>query len=294
MSAGIPDFENGNVDAEILNDASRIWTPYEFLQRAKSFPMPCEPGQCSAYSSTSFELAGLLLAALHDRSGNWTEFDMRSAAFPDRNRYASLRFPAAFGKIADTVTVPALTDRGVGWPDDVVIRDQNPSILGWTCGNMVGTAGDVAAFFYDLLAPTATSSERIISDAARAEMCRFELQTKGWGAGWLSYGAGLMEQVGREGASQNSSSPSGPYDWNYYLGHGGLTYGYSAEQGYIPKMGAAFAVVTNTDRQEFVFSARCRVFEAAAKFLKGEDIYFNCKRFDKESAATHPWFEMIV
>lgn len=219
---------------------------------------------------------------------------MRSAAFPDKDRYKSLHFPAASGQISDTVTVPAITDRGAGWPDSVVIRDQNPSILGWTCGNLVGTAGDVAAFYYDLLAPTATSSERIVSDAARDEMCRFELQTKGWGAGWLSYGAGLMEQVGKEGASMNSSSPSKPGDWNYYIGHGGLTYGFSAEQGYIPKLGAAFVVVANTDHQEFVFTARCRVFEAAAKFLKGEEIYFNCKSFGKATANTESLFEIIV
>lgn len=294
MSAGIPDFENGDVDADILAHASRSWSPYEFMQRAKAFPMPCKPGECSAYSSTSFELAGLLLAALQNPSGNWTDFDMRSAAFSDKNRYVSLSFPADSGKIADTVTATALTDRGTGWPDNVVIREQNPSILGWTCGNMVGTAGDVAAFYHDLLAPVVNSSEQIVSDAARAEMMRFELQTKGWGAGWLSYGAGLMEQVGHEGASMNSSSPSKPDDWNYYIGHGGLTYGYSAEQGYIPKIGAAFAVVSNTDHQEFVFTARCRLFEAAAKFLKGEDIYFNCKSIEEVFPNKELLYQMLV
>ena len=95
-----------------------------------------------------------------------------------------------YGLVIKLRTLPGIVSNPL-WPQ-VPIFDQHPSILGWTCGNMVGATKDVAAWFYDLLAPD-TANPKIVSDAARAEMMRLETLTAGWAKGKLKYGAGLME-----------------------------------------------------------------------------------------------------
>ena len=67
---------------------------------------------------------------------------------------------------------------------------QSAGITGWTNGNMLGTAIDMARFFWDLLSPA--SPEPLVSEAAKQEMTRFKMMTAGWGAGLMAYGAGLM------------------------------------------------------------------------------------------------------
>merc|ERR1712110_805891 len=115
---------------------------------------------------------------------------------------------------------------GVFGVPEAPIYDQNPTILGWTCGHMVGAAGDVAKFFYDLLDPE--SSNPVVSNASRAEMLRAKPISLGWGHTGLIYGAGLMAMP----ISQNKSyQPDTPSQWGYFFGHGGLTYGFSSNQG---------------------------------------------------------------
>merc|ERR1711972_496706 len=154
MSAGISDYEveinhRYPFDAEILNHGDQVWPPYATIRYAANAPnqtgpgghILCEPGKCSAYSSTSYQVAGLLLAAiLGPTDGDWMDLDQAHAVFPDPLRYPSFKFLTDKGYLSDHLTVPGASVGGM-W-DPATIYNQNPSILGWTCGNLVGTTQD--------------------------------------------------------------------------------------------------------------------------------------------------------
>jgi CubicO group peptidase (beta-lactamase class C family) len=248
MSAGIRDFED-NFDFDMWSLASANSShfqdyPYQAmkwsasaLNRKYGGPLWCPPGTCSAYSSTSYLVAGLVVAATLYPDLAWYDVDLGSALFTEPSAYPSMSFPPkgnrSAAKMSQYLTVPGKS-YGSQW-GGTEIFDQNPSIFGWTCGNMVATPRDVAKYFYNLLDSDAPAP--LVSQASRTEMTRFELLTKGWnsGRGGLKYGAGMMElQYGR---TQKLA----------VLGHEGDTYGFMSAQGYIPSLKGAFSIVANME-----------------------------------------------
>merc|ERR1711976_953649 len=149
--------------------------PFESMEYASEIgnkSLTCRPGTCTAYSSTSYEVAGLILAATLIPEQEWFNLDLGAAALSAPARYPSLSFPPvglqeANGTISDHLTVPCISSSS-NWPD-TLIGPQNPAILGWTCGSMVGTTLDVARFYFDLLGPEAV----LVSTASRAELIHF-------------------------------------------------------------------------------------------------------------------------
>ncbi|CAK0889785.1 unnamed protein product [Prorocentrum cordatum] len=210
--------------------------------RVKSSPLVCAPGACSFYSSASYELAGLLIAAVGVPDGKYTDMDLGNFTLPSRDDYPTLTFPpvtrtthseVASMKLSDHLSVPghAALFGGSG----TVVFDQNPTVLGWTCGHMIGAAGDVAKFFFDLFSPK--SARRIVSNASLAEMTRTAPLSMGWGT-HIEYGAGIMAVP----VSNNASYwPENTSQWGFFLGHGGMTYGFSSNQGYISLADAGFS-----------------------------------------------------
>jgi len=94
----------------------------------------------------------------------------------------------------------------------------------------------------------------------------------GWG-GSFEYGAGLMAVP----ISHNKSyQPSKPDQWGFYLGHAGLTYGFSSNQGYIQPAKAGFSINSNTDSPAFSGFATCKLVEIAAELIGGQKIGLNC------------------
>merc|ERR1712176_992695 len=104
---------------------------------------------------------------------------MRSVVLPNQERYPSFTFLGGKGRLSDKLTVPG-TSVSEYW-ENTVIWSQNPSVLGWTCGNLVATAQDLARFFYDLLDPS-FEHPHIVSAASRQEMMRLLPFSYGWGA----------------------------------------------------------------------------------------------------------------
>merc|ERR1740121_3199282 len=113
--------------------------------------------------------------------------------------------------------------------EPATIYNQNPSILGWSCGNLVGSTNDVARFFYDLCDPDTNTT--LLSPASKDEMQRMQLLTTGWQAGRLDYGAGIM-RLDPDRNKQHFWS-KGPRDW-----------------GYTPSLRAGWSVVMNSDASE--------------------------------------------
>ena len=55
------------------------------------------------------------------------------------------------------------------------VWEENGSVLGWTCGNMVAPAIEAARFFYDLLSPHAPESQRILQSDSIGVMTKFQV-----------------------------------------------------------------------------------------------------------------------
>lgn len=250
----------------------------------------CAPGTCRSYSSASYEVAGLLLAAVTVPGRRYSDMDLGEHVLPARQRYPSLAFPPVTSqsrhdvtslRISQNLTVPGKT-MGMFGGAGTTIFDQHPSILGWTCGHMVGAAGDVSRFFFDLFNPQFSHS--IVSDASLSEMTRTKPLSKGWGS-QLKYGAGIMEAP----FSRNRSyQPSNRSQWGWYLGHGGETYGFSSHQGYMVPAGAGFSINANTDNGMFVGLALCKASEIASEIIGGQRVYLNCSgRLDMQDAGVN-------
>merc|ERR1719498_1031875 len=84
MEAGIPDFEfsqetNDTIDYEALMSHGEVYPPYAWMRAAADQPAACAPGECSMYSSTAYEVAGLLVAAVQNPNGDYTDLNFTAA-----------------------------------------------------------------------------------------------------------------------------------------------------------------------------------------------------------------------
>lgn len=291
MSAGIRDFEASyDFDNRVLADGDRWWDyPFEAMNWSVSEvniaagggndTLLCQPGTCIAYSSTSYEVAGLLLASVLQPDKPWYDFDLGSAIFDDRSKVPSMVFPplgnSTGARLSEYLSIPGVSE-SENW-GTAVIHDQDPSFLGWTCGNMVATPTDVAGFFYSLLHPGAP--DQLVSDTSRARMTDLRKTTAGWLAGDLYYGAGLMA-VGA-GSRQGKARLSG-------IGHDGETYGFKSANGYIAELEGAFSLSTNYDSGYGGYAhyyAECYMLEEIKRFVTGNSSFTMCSSLDGMDAA---------
>jgi len=281
MGAGIPDFEDSPLfDQWVLapeNSSHFQDYPYAALKWSVSEenrkgavgspgPLYCNPGTCTAYSSTSFEVAGLVIAAILHPNLPWYEVDLGAALFPDRTAYPSMSFPPkgnnSSAKLSTYLTVPGKS-YGSAW-GSTTIFDQHPTVLGWTCGNLVATPSDVAAYFYDLLDKDAMAEgpAPLLSQASITEMTTFRNLTKGWRSGKddaIRYGAGLMNST--VGYSQKLD----------VHGHEGDTYGFMSAQGYLPLLKGAFSVAVNIENEdgEPMYRMECMLLQTVHHLIHG-------------------------
>lgn len=280
MEAGIPDFESAegasDIDSAALHSHGEVFPPYAWMRAASAQKAICNPGACSYYSSNSYEVAGLLVAAVQKPNADWGDLDFGSAICGDSTlaRYPSMKFPAGTGKLKDYLSVAGFSYRG----GSTTLWEQNPSVMGWSCGGMTANTGDFAKFFYDLLAEQ--SSSPLVSAALRKEMTR--LKTLNTGNFKVDYGAGIMDSAAPR---YNQPTTKGPDDWSYIIGHIGETFAFHAVNGYMPKAKGAISIVTNTDMGfKVVDTATCKAAEIAAKVIGGETVELGCS-----STPPSPW-----
>lgn len=272
MEAGIPDFEHakggGDIDSDALNSDGQVFPPYAWMRAASNQSAICNPGNCSFYSSNSYEVAGVLLAALQNPAGDWNDLDFAKTISDDPSRYPSMKLRSGAGKLKDTVSVAGVS-KSRDSNTTVMLWDQDATIMGWTCGGMMTNTGDFANFFYDLLAPSSTN--RLVSDAALKDMANLTKLSVGYFR--VDYGAGLMDSAA---PVYNQPTNKTADDWSYIIGHIGETFAFHAMQGYMPKAKAAMSVVTNTDAGRHAIDyVACKASEIAAKYA-GEIIDLNC------------------
>lgn len=285
MAAGIRDFEDSyDFDVAVLADGGFLEYPYGAMQFASEIgnqTLYFEPGSGVAYSSTSFLVAGLVLAAVLQPQKPWWEFDLRDAALGDmRTRYPTMSFPPTGStgtKISESLTVPG-TSVSSDWPSTTILQ-QNAAILGWTCGNMVSSAQDVARIYFDLLHSSGLEDlPRLINDESRSRMLNFKNATHGWNVGKLQYSAGLMQTH-----YDYSDEPRDLENYNYAFpawGHGGDTYGFCSQQAYVPKAQVAFSVTSNIDLSTPSNHLACWVMDIVQEVQTGQPGNFNCGYID--------------
>jgi len=277
MNAGIRDFEDSyELDSLVLGKGNEYWNiAYDAMnfsvsqkniqagskyKGVGSGPLYCKPGSCTAYSSTSFIVAGLVLVAKLQPEKEWYDFDLGDAVFENRTAYPSVSFPPRgppYAHLSDYLTTPG-SSLSKTWPKETIYK-QDTSILGFTCGNMVASPHDVAKFYYHLLDSDVAHADPkpLISDQARAEMTHFQELSRGWCRNDMKYGAGLMQiQYGNGQRLVN------------VIGHEGDTYGFVSSQGYIPALKGAYSVVANVDQSAPMEHLTTRVLTAAKRYLE--------------------------
>lgn len=187
MQSGVQDFDQPDFDQQILAQGSKTHSPLEFVEYAanQTVKLLFEPGTQVSYSSTNYDLAGFILLAHAGDGVTWDTIDF-SKFFP-AGVLGNLKFFTT-QPISDLLTVPGITGGGWGHLPKTTIYNQSSTILGWTCGNMVGTTSDVANFVWDLLGPDAL----VVPEAQVKEMEVFKPLSVGWAKDYISYGTGLM------------------------------------------------------------------------------------------------------
>jgi len=274
MSSGIADFDYPAFDDALLQAgvAKRVHTPLEFVLGAAAVKPPfiCEPGSCVSYSSTNYVLLGLVLLALDESAQAWYELDQKALLGGGADPLPRSSFLTT-GPISDSTTLFGKHGKPSLWPlgrrGQVDIGAQDASILGWVCGNLASTTGEVAQFFWELLI-----ERSILRHDTIEAMAELEPLGLGWGRGHIAYGLGLM-------LKQTSWARGARYgEWGTYLGHGGNTYGFLSEQGLIPQLNATFSVVANSNADDLFVAGvlTCQIIAVAAEEVLGHNIRLPC------------------
>ena len=242
MQSGVQDFDWPAYDKVVLQEGNLVHPPVEFVVHASQHKQKliCEPGTCVCYSSTNFILAGFILLAKSKNIADWqglNQTDYLPADVVQRDFSRSKFF-------TDQILSEYQTVGGISGMDPTPasnfteIYTQSSTILGFTCGNMVGPSSDMAAFMWDLL-----HEKNVVEPSYLKQMEQFKPLSKGWAVGRIQYGIGLMIQA----VSINATFPPVATEIGAYIGHGGDTYGFLSEQGYYPALDASVAVSVNED-----------------------------------------------
>lgn len=237
----------------------------------------CRPGKCAKYSGNNYILLGFVLAKLQGKT-KWYEMD-QMAVIPKhlRKRYKHTYFAkkGPCSKYKPEVAHQYFSEV-VG--DTRLTQDlwYKSCLNGWTMGNIMTTAKDLATFFYDVftLAPTGVG---FLKKESLKVMLHMKPLVDSWcfgpdGPGSCHYGLGFNDEV------MNGFQGKGPE--YQFVGHGGANWGSVASPcGYSPryKFGVCLTYTSNQglncdlgesneDAHSFV---QCSVYEAVMKAVGG-------------------------
>jgi len=235
MTSGIPDYDDGKYSNAQFRNRTRDFSPVEILRDFVGRRMDFAPGAAQSYSSTNYVILGLVLAA-HQHSGSggprsWTDLDQK-AVIPEPLRAAFAR--SAFVQAGPCERHSPVHGYMEAYLTDPMLRPQDiwnvSCVGGWTAGNYVGPARDVARFAYELYN---RERPRIVSAASQALLTNFTAPGPSGGA-FKFYGMGTFS-----------------LDWSVgdaeAYGHVGDTYGYQSQTTYFPGEDFVLTVATNVE-----------------------------------------------
>eukprot|EP01060_Flectonema_neradi_P006496 TRINITY_DN1438_c1_g1_i1.p1 TRINITY_DN1438_c1_g1~~TRINITY_DN1438_c1_g1_i1.p1 ORF type:complete len:410 (+),score=54.54 TRINITY_DN1438_c1_g1_i1:45-1232(+) len=244
MRTGLLDYDS---------EALRIWqtehpgydiTPFDVIHISPPY-FVCYPGECGWYASTNYVIAGFLLTAFsgpnHDTMVPWYEY-RQASVLPRRvgAEYASCEFPI-FGTLGEYQTKSNNVSNGYQ-PDGSSVWNISAN-GGWTCGNMLTNAGDLARLTYDLYGPPGKFLSKAMLSIDAVYEFRYLYNLK------VLYGLGTILM---------SADPNA----GYLVGHGGATYGFYSEVGFNSKFNFSLAVMTNHEEPVY-FSNMGEMMSAA-------------------------------
>ncbi len=267
MHAGLHDYDSQKLENYQFSHPRHAIGPIEALYLSNR-TFYCFPGasSCAGYSSTNFEILGLLLlqqASLRD----FEDYDQLSflknspnvvdQEFAIRLRNMGIEFPTS-GTCSESGVIS-------GW--DTQGRDVSgiSCVGGFTCGNLVGPSLPVAMFARHLFA--GSNGVRPLSYRTVDKMKVFSKLPMGTVPG-VEYGLGVMRMPNVWASGAGSAVRS------HNVGHGGETYGFGALSGYVPGIDVGYAIAANvelvapksgTSRWPFnqhVQTAMCKVLQA--------------------------------
>jgi hypothetical protein len=257
MKSGLADWDGVDcktncktMDVPLLDSLAaqpqKLWSPFDFIewiaQERDGPPFWFQPGTKCSYTSTGYQVVGLVLAAVQwaqygPPPAKWTSLNMRtvveslnSTLVPNKTaRYNSIHFYNN-EHLNKFLTVES---RSSGH----AIFSQSASSLGWTCGNMVARPLEVARFFWDLLGPV----PRIVNATTLDVMKPSRPFSSHWhnGSPNYKYGAGLMWFM--PPSLCNSSDCA-------YTGHGGDTWGFVSANGYFETLNVSMSLAIACDK----------------------------------------------
>merc|ERR1719183_2835590 len=185
MESGIPDFDVPTQDKKMLTERGTdpTVTPLDIVQFGATQKWNCMPGTCKFYSSTNYVILGYVLLAVDGKSiDDWATYDQRDVA--PSSKFSDLNFVNS-GPVDKYLTVPGYAGSDPSSP----ILKQYGNIMGWTCGNLVGTTRGMASWMWDLLV-----AKKVVGHKGLKAMADVRPISFGWGKPWLKYGSGLFVQ----------------------------------------------------------------------------------------------------
>lgn len=279
MMSGIPDFDMDWYDVKTFtyNATNPAFTPLDIFLYGATQKWNCLPGDCTFYSSTNFIILGYVLLAVDGKSiDDWASLDQREVAptsqFPDLNFINT-------GTVEKYLTVSGWS----AYDEATPVLKQYANVLGWTCGNLVGTTRGMAAWMWDMFV-----ERNIVSAKSYDLMTDTRPISFGWGKNLLDYGAGIFVQ--QTDPSQRKD-PLMVSEWGSTIGHGGDTYGFVSDQGFIPQLNATWSWAANSDMCGG-WDITCEMIAAAGELALGQAAPFQCS--EKTTTAKPTEINIIV
>ena len=268
MSSSIQDYDRPAYTRAQFQNKSHDFSPIEQL----SWFVPPIPwwspasGSRQRYCSTNYILLGLLLAnyraspsSFSSGPDGWKAYDQKSVVpSVTRHLYANSTF-ALEGACSKHTVVHGFMESYQQLPSLPPQDTWNVSCLGgWTAGNYLGPAMDVARFGLELYRKGGT----IVSAARQAEMIDFHMP--GQQFGWYGMGTFNLNWTTASAAA---------------YGHVGDTYGYQSSVTYVPDLDATFSVGTDaeTSTQGQPADATCRAYNMVKAALSGKKRLPTCE-----------------
>jgi len=248
MRSGIPDYDSLSTRQYQFDHPHEDIGPVKsinFLAPLKNYS--CAPGTCGEYSSTNYELLGLILAQQAGKS-SWDEYSQGD----DLPFLPEMRSTWA-GKFGVRGPCSKYTHVHAYSRQDPSVDVFNISCTnGWTCGNLISNAADAAIFARALLG----QGERVLSTQTQQEMLKFvPLTSKAWGFG-LPYGLGVMDLGAEFGMKAG-----------VLFGHAGETYGFNALSAYSKEYDFGLAVVANNENGTLTYEVFQDAFYGVVNYL---------------------------
>lgn len=272
MTSGFPDYNNKYIKKMTLTRPDRDLHPFIYLRSAAKKAHICKPGSCAYYSGTNYVLLGFVLVEL-TKVKSWEDLD-QTAVFPPSlkatGRYSHVKF-AIRGRCADYENVAhQITAYKEG--NKQVFQDlyYNSCLNGWTMGNIMASARDMATFWFDLF------SHRIVKEKTLKSMLNFKTMSKlfcracGYGLGIMEFHRSIFythhkeaELVGHQGTDYGSLAKLCGYNRHFSFGMC-ITY---------PEVGGRNCDATPEANARTVTHVSCMIYRAVMAAVGGPSLH---------------------